>query len=188
MKASELFVELRYDINDQFKARFSEFQLMNTLNSVLRLMNNALNNLFSPIIVTAVSVPLTNNQGALPSDYQSIVVIHPASDTTISLVPVTLLATPTNEQYKIMSGTIFSSNSSVDIIYRKTFPKLTSPDDDLPLPDYFIELIKKYMKAMLVEGASKTDVSFSQMMASDLAAIVTGNEYTYLERELPFSF
>lgn len=187
MKASELFVEFRYDINDQFKARFSDFQLMNTLNSVLRLMNNALNNLFSPIIVTAVTLPITNSQGTLPTDYQSIVVVKITGDDT-SLEPITLLATPTNEQYKIMSGAIYTNNSSVDIIYRKTFPKLSSADDDLPLPDYFIELIKKYMKALLMEGASKTDVSFSQMMSSDLSAIVTGNEYTYLQRELPFSF
>ena len=61
MKVSELFVEFRYEINDQNKIRFSDYQLMNSLNSVLRLMNNALNTLFSPIIVTSATVALTNN-------------------------------------------------------------------------------------------------------------------------------
>ena len=87
-----------------------------------------------------------------------------------------------------MNTTLFSSNSSVDIIYRKTFAKLTAVSDELPLPDYFVELIKKYMKAMLVDGLSKTEQSFSQMLSADISAVVTGNEYTYLQRELPFSF
>lgn len=187
MKASELFVEFRYEVNDQNKIRFSDFQLMNSLNSVLRLMNNALNTLFSPIIVTSATVALTNNSGALPADYQSLVVITKTGDET-PLDPVTLQTTPTNEQYKIMNTTLFSSNSSVDIIYRKTFAKLTAVSDELPLPDYFVELIKKYMKAMLIDGLSKTEQSFSQMLSADISAVVTGNEYTYLQRELPFSF
>ena len=89
MKASELFVEFRYEVNDQNKIRFSDFQLMNSLNSVLRLMNNALNTLFSPIIVTSATVALTNNSGALPADYQSLVVITKTGDET-PLDPVTL--------------------------------------------------------------------------------------------------
>lgn len=187
MKVSELFVEFRYEINDQNKIRFSDYQLMNSLNSVLRLMNNALNTLFSPIIVTSATVALTNNSGALPADYQSLVVITKTGDAS-PLEPVTLQTTPTNEQYKIMNTTLFSNNSSVDIIYRKTFSKIVAVTEDVPLPDYFVELIKKYMKASLVDGLSKTEQSFSQMLSQDIAAVVTGNEYTYLQRELPFAF
>ena len=87
-----------------------------------------------------------------------------------------------------MNTTLFSNNSSVDIIYRKTFSKIVTVTEDVPLPDYFVELIKKYMKASLVDGLSKTEQSFSQMLSQDIAAVVTGNEYTYLQRELPFAF
>ena len=87
-----------------------------------------------------------------------------------------------------MNTTLFSDNSSVDIIYRKTFAKITASTDDIPLPDYFVELIKKYMKAMLVEGMSQTDQSFASMLSADVASVVTGGEYNYITCELPFSF
>jgi len=188
LTGTELFTELRYELKDQNKIRFSDYQLKYALNTTIRIISNALANLHSPMLATAATIAMTSGIGTLPTDYQSIisVVINPGLYTEIDLKPVTLKTTPTNEQYKIMNNSIYSNNSSVDIIYRTRLNAITDTSAELPLNDDFVELIKKYMKAILLDNASTTDLSFTNSISADVAALVTGREYTYIERELPF--
>jgi len=183
LTASQLFVELRYELNDQNRIRYSDYQLLSVLNATLRIINIALNNLFSPIIVTAGTVALTSGVGSLPTDFQSIVT---ALVDETELTPVTLKTTPTNEEYKIMGTSLYSTNSSVDIIYRKRFATLTAVSDTIPLDDDFIELIKRYMKIYLKNDMTNMDQSLLASISQDVANMVTGREFSFIECELPF--
>ena len=181
MIVAEFLFSLRMDINDTLKTQYSDFDLINALNSVLKIVNNTLVKRKSDLITKSATIPMVGGVGDLPADFISIVTVKTVTNT--EMYPHKSIE---DGGYKIVSNNIYANVDNSVITYRYAFPILVV-SDNIPLPDWFSELIKKYIMMLVSNQVNKFDVSFSQMIDSDVASIVSGREYTLIEREIPFT-
>ena len=181
MIVAEFLFSLRVDINDTLKTQYSDFDLMNSLNSVLKIVNNTLVKRKSDLIAKSATIPMISGIGDLPNDFIAVITVKTSGNQ--ELYPHKSIG---EGGYKITAYNIYASGDSIGITYRYAFPKLII-SDEIPLPDWFSELLKKYIMMLVSNQVNKFDVSFSQMIESDVASIVSGREYTLIERDMPFT-
>jgi hypothetical protein len=180
MLVDELIYSLRLDIGDTNKAEFSDYQIVNTLNSVLKIINNALTKRKSDLITKNDVLAVENDKVELPADF--IAVVRVVNENMYELFP----QKPLNDfGYKIVGNILTAQTPTVIITYRYAFPKVKL-GDEIPLPDWFSELLKKYVIMLISQKVNQFDVSFSQMIETDINNITSGREYSVIERESPF--
>ncbi|MDR1701883.1 MAG: hypothetical protein LBR56_03820 [Sporomusaceae bacterium] len=180
MLVDELIYSLRLDIGDTNKTEFSDYQIINTLNSVLKIVNNALTKRKSDLITKNAVLALENDETELPADF--IAIVRVVNENMYELFP----QKPLNDfGYKIVGNSLTAQTPVVTITYRYSFPKINL-GGEIPLPDWFSELLKKYVIMLISQKVNQFDVSFSQMIENDINNITSGREYSVIERELPF--
>ena len=71
MNVNEFLYSLRLHTGDTNKTEFSDYQIINTLNSVLKIINNALVKRRSNLIIKSETLELADGKAAL--DYQHLI-------------------------------------------------------------------------------------------------------------------
>lgn len=180
MIVSEFFHSVRFDLGDQHKASYSDYDLLDALNSILKIVNNSLIKLKSNLIVRDATLTVANGVADLPVDFISPIYIN---STTEELSP----AKPLDQGgYLIIGDTIHAQDGVITMIYRQAFPQV-GLTDDLPVPDWFTELLKKFLVIIVKKEMSKTDSAFQSRVESDISSILSGREYHNIERLPEFS-
>lgn len=181
MTPKQLFARVRMapEINDNAAVKYSNYQLIAALNSVLSIVYNTVASSSSSILNKIESVKLRDGRGELPEDFRQAVMITSGGRT---LTPTTKSNDADQYGYKIRGNYIYSANETVEIEYKPYFDDITydAIDDDLEIPKYFQELIRKYMVIVLVGGVPNADASIVSMIQSDVMALTAGREYTAL--------
>jgi hypothetical protein len=183
MTAQEILLQLRYQLGDTERVTFSDYQLLDALNSVLTLINNALSVQGSNLIEKQVTLTLTDGEIDLPSDFQSVVTVQNTSQTGLNVASKNELLTQYN--YRIRGNTIYSLNEQLILVYKQSFDAV-GEEDDLPLPNYFSELIKKYAVMVLKGTIDRSDAQAYQVIANDVYKLTAGREYGALDMQVPF--
>jgi hypothetical protein len=188
MLFSKLFLSLRYVLKDIEGTVFSDYQIEEAVNSVQNAIANALSVSNSELLTTTETIALTAGVGDLPSDFQSIVTVFNAGNKPLTYQTK---SKPVDEwTYRIRDSKIYTTNSSVIIDYKKSLTPADLADlaVTMPLPDYFAEMIKRYVSMMLANGMSSPDAAMVQMISDDVYSLTSGREYSGIEITPSFSF
>ena len=181
MIPKQLFARVRMapEINDNAAVKYSNYQLIAALNSVLSIVYNTVASSSSSILNVVETVRMRNGRGELPEDFLQAVMITSGGRT---LTPQTKSNDVDQYTYKIRGNYIYSANDVIEIEYKPYFDDVTydAIDDDLEIPKYFQELIRKYMVIVLVGGVPNADASIVTMIQSDVMNLTAGREYTAL--------
>ena len=181
MTPKQLFARVRMapEINDNAATKYSNYQLIAALNSVLSIVYNTVASSSSSILNVVETVRMRNGRGELPEDFLQAVMITSNGRT---LAPQTKSNDVDQYTYKIRGNYIYSANDVIEIEYKPYFDDITydAIDDDLEIPKYFQELIRKYMVIVLVGGIPNADASIVSMIQSDVMNLTAGREYTAL--------
>lgn len=181
MLVKEFINSLRTGLNDTGKSKFSDFELIESLNSVLGIFSNELVKIKSNLIVTSVSIVPVNGLAILPTDFASLYSIFSGNNELFPYKPIDDFG------YKLTKDTIQVNVNFPNIVvsYYQTLAKVNM-NDILPVPNVFIESLKKYVALITKGEVSPFDDKFNNMIHRDLLLILVGREYSSLDRELPF--
>jgi hypothetical protein len=169
-------VRMAPEIADNAALKYSDYQILTALNSVLNLVYNELATASSDITMKIKKITLNEGEGKLPKDFVVLVNVFADGkrlDPEVGYQDVTPLT------YKLRGNKIYTDNSTVTLEYRAGFTEITNDtkEDELELPGYFMELLKDYTVMILAGGATGSDGSLSQRVASDISSIVVTRSF-----------
>jgi hypothetical protein len=150
MTTAELLLSLRYKLPDD---QYSPYQIVDALNYVVNEVGLALNSVTSSLITTSASVTLTDNEGDLPSDLESIINVGGDADYKVN-IPITEELDA--DTYQIVGDKIRCQGSTVTIYYKKNLPAYS------------------YVSEAITPTTIDLPVSFNNMIKENVIAYVTG--------------
>ena len=183
MTPRDLFVKIRMspEINDNAAVKYSDYQLISALNSVLSIVYNTLSSSSNSILTETTQIVLTDSAGTLPDDFLSVVSVFVADGTTLN--PQSKSFDVDEHTYKIIGNNIYSKNDTIQLVYKPYFIEVEYDTMDVAmiLPNYFSELLKKYSVISLIGGINKQDSTIVQQVTNDVYALTSGREYTKID-------
>ena len=188
MLFSKLFLSLRYVLKDVAGNEYSDYQLEESVNTVQNIIANALSTSNSELLTETATIPLTNNVGDLPIDFQSVVSVFNARSEPL---PYQTKSKAIDEYtYRIRGSKIYYAGSTLTLDYKKSLTPADIVDLNvsMDLPDYFADIIKKYVVVILQNGISKADAQIVQLITDDVYKLTSGREYSGIEITPAFSF
>ena len=182
MTPMQLFSKIRMapEINDNAQVKYSDYQLTDALNSVLSIVFNTLSSSSNDLLTEETTITLTDGKAALPEDFLSVVNVRGGD---YVLAPQSKSKDVDEYTYRIRGNYIYSANSTITLTYKPYFVEVEyhTMDDDMVLPNYFSELLKKYSVITLVGGINKQDSTIVQQVTDDVYKLTSGREYSGLE-------
>jgi len=160
MNTDSLFLSLRYKLNEN---EFSNYQITDALNYVMKEINRALSGVTSSLITKVVSLALVNNQATLPSDLESIIQV-----TDKICIPFT--DTIDAYTYQITGNTIQAQGETVTIYYKKSYPQYVFTDVITPttidLPVSFDNMLRDNIINLLTGQPTNIQAQTIKLIAS----------------------
>lgn len=144
-------VRMSPEINDNNEAKFSDYQMVDALNTVLNLIYNELGTFSNDLLTKTETVNLAHGEAELPEDFLQVVEVY-RGDTVYA--PITKGVAVSPYTYTIMNNSIYADTDKLTIDYRPQFVEIGMDelDDDLDYPLYFKEFIKKLV-VMCLSGS-----------------------------------
>lgn len=182
MTAQELFSKIRMtpEINDNEHTKYSNYQVAEALNTVLSIVFNALSQSNNELITEEIDLILIEGVANLPTDFLSVVNVFSANG---KLTQQSKSKEVDQYTYRIRKNKIYSANESIRLDYKPYFISII-PDNlvvELPVPNYFSELLKKYAIMALQGGINKADTTVVQQITDDVYRLTAGREYNAIE-------
>lgn len=171
MTGRELIQRVRFDVKDNNRAKYSDWDMLVALNTTLDEVYQELATFSNNVTVKTVPIVLVFGTGELPEDFLSV---HEVYRGETVFTPVTKDEKPTHNEYFIEGNYIYADTDCLTLEYKCIAPELTMDDldDDLELPNILNGYIKKHMVAVL----AGEDRGFSK----DLKATLAGRGFNRL--------
>lgn len=183
MKIKEIVKSIRIAIDDTNSVRFTDYTVLDVVNSVFNVFANFLIRQNSNILTKEITLDTSSGSAELPSN---LVTITSVKSDDIELQSSNKLSGTT---YKIVGNSIKTKCSSLDIEYTSCFTESFTMDDDVPFPLFLNEYLKKYIVIALTTNSSAgtgTALALSESDITDMIELLSNREYSYIEREMPF--
>jgi hypothetical protein len=160
MNTIDLYLSLRYKLDYDL---YTDYQITDALNYVMKEINLALNSVSSSLITTSTTLTLTNNEADLPSDLETIISV----DSKINIPITEELGGYT---YQIVGNKIKAQGSTVTIYYKKSYPQYvfttTITPTTIDLPVSFDNMIKNNIIAYVTGQPTDIQLQTIKLIAS----------------------
>lgn len=135
-------VRMAPEVNDNNEAKYSDYQMVDALNTVLNLLYNELGTFSNDLLTRTETVRLDFGSADLPEDFLQMVEVY-RGDTVY--IPITKGQAVSPYTYNVLGGRIYANTDHLTLDYRPQFQEIGMDelDDDLAFPLYFKEFIKK---------------------------------------------
>lgn len=166
------------EIMDTFATKYSDYQLITALNSVLNIVYDTLSTSSNDVLTEETALTLEDGAADLPDDFLSTVNVV-APDGRV-LEPQTKSKDVDRFTYRIRGKKLYALGDSVTLEYKPFFIPITQDtvDEDMALPNFFGELLKKYVVIVLQGGLNKQDSTVVQQIATDVYQLTGGREFS----------
>ncbi len=172
MKLRDILLSVRFGLGDAEAAVYSDSEIIESANSVMRYANTALVNLGSSIAKKKTTLTPVDGEVALPDDF--IAMDNLIYDEDSYEAPTYLIL-----------GNVMYTKLPITFSYFYNFIPITDIDLKLPLPEFFYEMIVRFTEAFTTKSVGK-DV-LSQVIYKEIANATIGREYATIERPMPFT-
>lgn len=171
-------VRMSPEISDNNEAKFSDYQILDSLNTVLNLLYNELGTFSNDLLTRTETIELEHGEGKLPEDFLQMVDVY-RGDTVY--VPLSKSQTVSPYTYTIMNDTIYANVDYLTIDYRPQFAEVTMDKLEEPLdyPLHFKEFIKKLV-IMCLRGSLDMPEGVAYMR-NTLKSLTANRGYNGLE-------
>lgn len=170
MIVKDILLSTRYCLDDTDFSKYSDAELIEALNSVIRYTNASLINKRSSVARTKIKLTPINGEVSLPDNYVSM------ADFDGDDIDIT--------SYSIVGNKLYA-DEPMDIIYYSTFTPVSELEDVLPLPNYFHEFLVRFTEAFITKSIGKE--MLPQIINDEIGKLSTGRDYPYITREAPFT-
>lgn len=176
-----LISSIRYGLGDKMKVRYSDYEIIEGINVILRLVNLHLATTRSNVIfVPDYEVTLVNRSANLPVDFFSIANVFDSTGQEIG-----------NTQYRITQDEIIyvgenETETKLILWYYRKLNDWQTGTETLDLPDSFFELVKANVVMLLNKKISPFEQMYMRQLAYNINAISCSRDISYIDREMPF--
>lgn len=178
--------DIRLAIGDTAKTKYSDYQIVSTLNAIIRQANKVLSNVTSDLVKKRVTLTLADGVIDLPVDFQAIIRITDASN--IPLVARTTENEVSTYIFEVIDNQIIANVAVIILTYKKFFTDIDLEydenneivDKDLPLPNFFKDTLTVYTKATL-DGTVTPEP-----LDTVLKRLVVGRDKGRINTKMPF--
>lgn len=185
MLVQDVLLGVRYELGDIQGFVYSDYVLLNALNSILRMINIDLCNMSSDLVIASATLDTSiTGYAPLPSNYQGVKQVLDVAGNPLD--PRTDELSSDIYTYKIWANNLYAVNSPITFYYKSAFPTLVNMTDVVPLPVMFTEILKKYIKIYTQNQETAADATIMQPLTTDLMKLVAGRDKTKLWRKMPF--
>ena len=144
MNIVDIFSSLRYKLPHN---EFSDYQIVDSINYVVREISLALNSVTSSLITASVTLPLVDGTVALPADFESLIEVKDKTNVPIQ-------ADLDAYTYKVLGNAIYAQGETITLSYRKSFPQFafdgeTFTPTTLDLPVSFMNIVRDNVLSLL---------------------------------------
>ena len=187
MTAQELFAKIRMtpEINDNSQVVYSDYQICEAVNTVLSIVFNTLSTSNNELLTEEAELTLTDGVAPLPTDFLSVVnVFGPLGKLTQQSKSLAV----DDKTYRIRKDSIYSANDSIELHYKPYFVEIDASNltVTIPVPNYFSEMLKKYVIVALQGGMNNADASVVQQITNDVYRLTAGREYNEIPIQQTF--
>jgi hypothetical protein len=113
MNTSSVIIPVRFKVGYE---AYSDYQVAEALNYVIREIGLALSSITSSLITTSATLTLTDNEADLPSDFENIIIVPSKTNIPIS-------DDLDANTYQMIGNTIRCQGDTVKIYYKKSLPE-----------------------------------------------------------------
>lgn len=187
MLLQDQIIDIRYAINDMAGNDYSDYQIVNALNTVIRQVNAALSNVTSDLTKARTTLTLVSGAVTLPTDFvKETRVTDPVSN--YDLLPRTTELSTDTHTYEILSNQLIVNLPTVVLTYKKYFPEmdLTMLASVMPFPDFFKDVVTLYTKVTLQGAVGQGDASVLPPIEQKVMQLVSGRGKGRLYTKMPF--
>lgn len=175
MILQDQLLDIRYAVGDMPGDVYSDYQIVNALNTVIRQVNAQLCNMTSDLIKTRTTLTLVDGAVDLPADFQSMVKLTGANNSILR--PRTIEADTDTYTFEILNNQIVANQDTVTLTYKRSFVELDGTlSTTMPLPDFFKDVLTMYTKVMLQGSISQGDGSILPPLEQKVITLVSGRD------------
>jgi hypothetical protein len=163
---------VRFALGDTERIQYSDYEILQSLNQVLRIVSNQLAALQSGILVKPnVEIELPNGSGELPEDF---IAMADSPEGTI-------------QDYRILGNHIAATGQNIKIGYYSALPPVKQEGDNIALPSFFQPLLENFTKLHLLKKPEASDPAFNQMLYIHSERLIANREYASIpDGSMPF--
>ena len=181
-----LMLDIRMGLKDTIKSEISDYEILSSINSVLSIINSEM--IFYSVdylvkIEDIESYDEENKKFKVPDDFYRIRNLYVNGNETTRASGIN-----NKIQYKFLNNYIYLINYTSEFIKLEYFyfiPSLNKFTDDIDLPQYFKEIIKKFSIFYLNKDTKNDSFLLSELRTTIIDNMIT-RESADIDREIPF--
>lgn len=185
MVTKDLINQIRLYLDDMNKTKYSDFEIITSINIAMDIVNTALTEIRSHLIQKEVTV--TTDSYTLPKDFNRMVMVTSPDGLDVPFYNG-------NDKYKHMLSYTVVGNKAIPtgitrtlkgctVIYEYSYNDVTNIEDEINLPKILIEPMKLAIADFVLK---QNVVQGREMLRNEVQRIAIGREVDYYEPTLSF--
>ena len=170
MLVKDVLLSVRFGLDDAECSKYSDIEIIDSMNSVVSYINSALINRRSSLARKKATITPVDGAATLPLDFVSMCDFEEDGITLDSYV---------------MVGDKIYTDAAMSIIYYYSFAAVNNLEETVPLPNYLKELLVRFTEAFVTKSIGKD--AFPQIIYEEVSKTITGRDYPYITRDIPFT-
>lgn len=174
IRVQKIATAILFNLNEMYARKHSDPELIEAINSVLRVLNMILINRDSNWVVKEAKVKTRNGKATLPDDFAKMKAIYVEKDGETKEY---------DGEYRIVKNTIYINDSgTMDYFY--VVPEVSTMEDEIDLPDIFLQLFIRYATGLIDETFGKT--ALDNLISDEVDKLSSADNYPVIERPMQF--
>ena len=182
MKVSELINSIRIAIDDTNATTYSDYTVLNVLNSIFSNVVNFLNKNNSTLFQKEIRIDFVENSATLPEDFVGLI-----SVTDDNEEPIAETSRLSDKGYKVVGNLIKSKLDHVNVIYSCLPIETFSMESIVPFPAFMFEYLKKYIVMVLTNDDKSASITILPVIEKDVIELLANREHAVVERPMQFT-
>jgi len=174
IEVSDVARAILFNLEEMYARKHSDPELIEAINTVLRVLNMILINRDSNWIVKEQKIKTRNGKATLPEDFAKMKSIFVTKDGELQSY---------DGEYRIVKDTIYIDESgTMDYFY--VVPEVETMEDEIDLPSIFLELFINFATGLLDGTFGKS--SLSSLISDEVNSLSNSANYPVIERSMQF--
>lgn len=174
IEVSDVARAILFNLEEMYARKHSDPELIEAINTVLRVLNMVLINRDSNWIVKEQKIKTRNGKATLPEDFAKMKSIFVTKDGELQSY---------DGDYRIVKDTIYIDESgTMDYFY--VVPEVETMEDEIDLPSIFLELFINFATGLLDGTFGKSNLS--SLISDEVNSLSNSVNYPVIERPMQF--
>lgn len=174
IEVKKVAIAVLFNLDEMYARKHSDPELLEAINSVLRVLNMILINRESNWVVKESKIRERNGKATLPEDFAKMKAIYVTKEGETK---------PYDGKYRIVKDIVYIDDSgTMDYFY--IIPEVSTMEDEIDLPSIFLQLLIRYATGLIDGTFGKT--ALDGLISDEVDKLSSADNYPVIERPMQF--